>query len=250
MTTQTNNAAALPVTEEAGHVSRSALSVAMNIRLSLAIQADGAAGEGFRALLWDIVDAVRAEEAEGESVTVSEGEELFTRYIDESRAIAAGSRRKYKSRILAALTRPADTEGEGRADRDPLSWVEAVDRKAKAATDKAVKAKAEAEEAEEAATIEADIRAATDAALEAAIETELSAMAEETDGNADSMAWRNANMAEAANRAANRLAKARALAGVIAAARVAYETGVVSVNDMIEAVRASRHGTEEAEAAE
>lgn len=133
MNTQTNNAAAAAVTQVT--VSASAASVALGLKVTTALKMTTNADSSVRAVLWLIIDAKRADE-----ISTDEGSALIGRYVDAR--IAAASRGKYRQRGLAALNAAA-SDDEQRETRDPLNWIQALNRKADAAAAKAEKAETE-----------------------------------------------------------------------------------------------------------
>jgi hypothetical protein len=173
----------------------------LSLRLSSALSKGDTAATTVRAVMWDVVDAARAD-------TVSADEAVAVLDLYVVARIAENSRAKYRQRAGMVLTLAADATAEKRETRDPLSYAASLVR----AEEKAAK---DAKEA-------ADTVAAT-----LAFEAEAVAIVSDGDETkADSVKWRAENAAEIASLAATLAAEKASGAALDAALKAAIAAGM------------------------
>ena len=198
MNIQSNASAAL---SSAAADTVSADAKALSLRLSSALSKGDSAAVTVRAVMWDVVDAARAD-------TVSAAEAVAVLDLFVVARIAENSRAKYRQRAALVLTLAADSDAEKRETRDPLSYAASLVR----AEEKAAK---EAKEAAE--TVAATL----------AFEAEAVAIVSDGDETkADSVKWRAENAAEIASLAATLAAEKASGAALDAALAAAIGAGM------------------------
>ena len=198
MNIQSNASAAL---SSAAADTVSADAKALSLRLSSALSNGDSAAVTVRAVMWDVVDAARAD-------TVSGAEAVAVLDLFVVARIAENSRAKYRQRAALVLTLAADSDAEKRETRDPLSYAASLVR----AEEKAAK---EAKEAAE--TVAATL----------AFEAEAVAIVSDGDETkADSVKWRAENAAEIASLAATLAAEKASGAALDAALAAAIGAGM------------------------
>lgn len=198
MNIQSNASAAL---SSAAADTVSADAKALSLRLSSALSKGDSAAVTVRAVMWDVVDAARAD-------TVSGAEAVAVLDLFVVARIAENSRAKYRQRAALVLTLAADSDAEKRETRDPLSYAASLVR----AEEKAAK---EAKEAAE--TVAATL----------AFEAEAVAIVSDGDETkADSVKWRAENAAEIASLAATLAAEKASGAALDAALAAAIGAGM------------------------